>query len=88
MVFDGTYVRGIIDWDTARPSTRVWDLSYAVHQFVPFHPADDLLAWGWPYEPDRRRRLRLFLDRVATFSLRVRCPEHQSHADPLQTNML
>jgi hypothetical protein len=62
MVFDGTDVRGIIDWDTARPSTRVWDLSYAAHQFVPFHPADDLLAWGWPYEPDRRRRLRLFLD--------------------------
>jgi hypothetical protein len=61
MVFDGTRVRGIIDWDTARPSSRVWDLSYAAHQFVPFHPPDDLPAWGWPAEPDRRKRLRLFL---------------------------
>ncbi len=62
ILFDGTEVRGIIDWDTARPSSRVWDLAYAAHQFVPFHPSADLAAWGWLDEPDRRRRLRLFLE--------------------------
>ncbi len=38
LVFDGPQVVGIIDWDTIRPSNRVWDLAYATHQFVPFHP--------------------------------------------------
>lgn len=62
LVFDGTAVHGIIDWDTARPSSRVWDLAYAAHQFVPFHPTADLAAWGWQDEPDRRQRLRLFVE--------------------------
>lgn len=61
VVFDGTEVRGIIDWDVAGPSNRVWDLAYAAHQFVPFHPTPDLAAWGWSAEPDRAARLRLFL---------------------------
>jgi hypothetical protein len=59
IAFHGTEVTGIIDWDSARPSNRGWDLSYAAHQFVPLHPTDDLPAWGWDTEPDRRRRMRL-----------------------------
>ncbi|MBM7788742.1 hypothetical protein [Tenggerimyces flavus] len=39
----------------------MWDLAYAAHQFVPFHPTADLAAWGWSAEPDRSGRLRLFL---------------------------
>lgn len=26
---------GVIDWDVAAPGTRLWDLAYAVHGFVP-----------------------------------------------------
>ena len=59
IVFDGTRVIGIIDWDGARPSNRAWDLAYAAHQFVPLHPTADLPAWGWEQEPDRAARLRL-----------------------------
>ncbi|WP_082687547.1 phosphotransferase [Curtobacterium oceanosedimentum] len=62
MVFDGEDVVGIIDWDAAGPSSRVWDLAYAAFQFIPFHATSDLVAWGWDEEPDRRARLRLFLD--------------------------
>lgn len=62
IVFDGTDVVGIIDWDAAGPSNRIWDLGYAVHQFVPFHPDADLAGWGWPTVPDRRRRLKLFAE--------------------------
>ncbi|TDX02626.1 aminoglycoside phosphotransferase family protein [Kribbella sp. VKM Ac-2566] len=60
LVFDGPEVTGIIDWDTIRPSNRRWDLAYAAHQFVPFHPAASLEPFGWPEEPDRSGRLRLF----------------------------
>lgn len=31
-----------IDWDGAGPGTRLWDLSYAVHGFVPLSPAAGL----------------------------------------------
>ncbi len=62
IVFAGTQVVGIIDWDGARPSNRAWDLAYAAHQFVPLHPSADLAAWGWDREPDRAARLRLLTD--------------------------
>jgi RimJ/RimL family protein N-acetyltransferase len=59
-VFNGSQVAGIIDWDSAGPSSRAWDLSYAAYQLVPFTPTPDLQAWGWPQEPDRSARLALF----------------------------
>lgn len=62
IVFDGSEVVGFIDWDTVRPSNRVWDLAYAAHQFVPFHPTPWLEPFGWPAEPDRVGRLRMFCD--------------------------
>jgi phosphotransferase family enzyme len=60
LVFDGAQVTGIIDFDTAGPSNRAYDLAYAAHHFVPFHPTEDLPGWGWDHEPDRARRLRIF----------------------------
>lgn len=62
ITFEGEQVTGIIDWDAAGPSSRVWDWAYAAYQFVPFHPHKDLRSWGWNEEPNRRRRLRLFLE--------------------------
>jgi hypothetical protein len=63
LVFDdGGEVAGVIDWDTAGPSNRVWDLAYAAHHLVPFHPPDGLAGFGWTSEPDRARRLRLLTD--------------------------
>lgn len=61
-VFEGTQVVGIIDWDTAGPSDRLWDLAYAAYQFVPFHSPETMAAFGWSKEPERARRLALFLD--------------------------
>ncbi|MEQ4204526.1 aminoglycoside phosphotransferase family protein [Actinopolymorpha sp. B9G3] len=68
IVFDGSRVVGILDWDSIRPSNRVWDLSYAAHQFVPLHPPASLAPFGWNDEPDRAARLRLF---SGTYGLRV-----------------
>lgn len=62
MVFDGTEVAGIIDWDAAGPMTRSWDMAYLAHQFVPFHLGDDISSWGWDSPPDRRARLALLCD--------------------------
>lgn len=62
VVFDGTRVAGIIDWDTAQPSNRAWDLAYAAHQFVPMHPPAWMAPFGWDHEPDRAARLRLLAD--------------------------
>ncbi|NYH88612.1 phosphotransferase [Actinopolymorpha rutila] len=62
IVFDGSRVVGILDWDRIGPSNRVWDLAYAAHQFVPFHPPAGLKAFGWDTEPDRAARLRMFAE--------------------------
>lgn len=62
IIFRGTQVAGLIDWDCARPSNRVYDLSYPAYLFVPLQPTDSLAAWGWASEPDRAARLRLFAD--------------------------
>ena len=59
LLFDGDQVTGIIDFDVAGPSNRVYDLAYLAHQLVPLHPTEDLAGFGWDTEPDRGRRLRI-----------------------------
>lgn len=66
IVFRGHDVVGIIDWDTARPMSRVWDLAYAAYHFAPLHPVADLSHWGWEKEPDVPARLDLFLSAYGT----------------------
>lgn len=46
----------LIDWDAAAPGSRLWDLAYAAHGFVPLsaHP-----SWQ---RPDAARRLRVLVD--------------------------
>jgi len=57
-----------IDWDGAGPGSRLWDLAYAAHGFVPFSPeasiSDEgagrrLAALVAGYELDQRDRARL-----------------------------
>jgi Ser/Thr protein kinase RdoA (MazF antagonist) len=46
----------IIDWDTAAPGTRLWDLAYAAHGFIPLSANEDY------QRPEAGRRLRTFVD--------------------------
>lgn len=46
----------VIDWDAAGPGTRLWDLAYAAHGFLPLS-ADP--AWA---RPDAAHRLRVLVD--------------------------
>lgn len=65
-VYVGGLPRALIDFDTAGPGPRLWDLAYAAYTFVPLTAvAPDAAGRVGPYEPprhaaERGRRLRLF----------------------------
>jgi hypothetical protein len=39
VVFDGHGPVGVIDWETAAPGSRIWDVAYAAYRFVPLSSA-------------------------------------------------
>ncbi len=53
---------GLIDFDTAGPGAREWDLAYAAYRFCPFHHPDHAGRLGWPGEIDRESRLKALCD--------------------------
>ncbi|MBK8024590.1 MAG: aminoglycoside phosphotransferase family protein [Chloroflexi bacterium] len=59
-VFQGARIVGILDFDTAAPGRRIWDVAYAVYRFVPLMTDAACLDQGWTSVPDREARLRLF----------------------------
>lgn len=59
-VFQGAQPVGIIDFDTARPGPRWWDLGYVVYCLTPLAPAD---TGGFGQSPaEQLRRVQLFFD--------------------------
>ena len=52
-VYDGEQATGLIDFDTAAPGPRSWDLGYAIYRFVPL---------GSAAGPRTGERLELFFD--------------------------
>jgi hypothetical protein len=62
IVYDGSHIAAIIDWDFAGPSNRIWDLCYAAHRFVPLSAPRSTRAFGWDPPPDQPTRLRLLTD--------------------------
>lgn len=48
----------LIDFDTAHPAPRLWDVAYTAYRFVPLHAPDET-ALTLPV-PEALRRLRLF----------------------------
>lgn len=60
-VFRGDRAVGIIDFDTARPGPRAWDLAYALYRFAPLaHPHRNPDAFG--DEAEQVARAHRFLD--------------------------
>lgn len=67
MVFSEHHLIGLIDFDTASPGPRLWDLAYLAYRLVPFSsepgqglPPEDqqlerlaslITAYGWPFDP-------------------------------------
>ena len=65
MVFTDQRLSGVIDWDTASPGPRSWDVAYLAYRLVPLSdPANaDGLASSLP---ERARRLRLLCSAYGT----------------------
>ncbi len=60
-VLDGDKVVGVIDFDTAHPGPRLWDIGYAVYRWAPTTaPAN---ADGFGTAEEQARRARIFCDR-------------------------
>jgi hypothetical protein len=54
---------GLLDWDYLHPAPRVDDVAYALRWFVPVRADEHVLDWHhFPAVPDRRHRVRVFLD--------------------------
>ncbi|MFC6567455.1 phosphotransferase enzyme family protein [Actinoplanes utahensis] len=66
MVFADGRLTGVIDWDTASPGPRVWDLAYLAYRLVPL--TDPANGDGLDSEVDERaRRLRLLCDTYSRY---------------------
>jgi len=61
MVFRDRQLTGVIDWDTASPGPRVWDLAYLAYRLVPLTHPDNHDGLASP-RSERTRRLRLLCD--------------------------
>lgn len=61
-VFKDNRLVGVIDFDTASPGTRLWDMAYAVYRFAPLVTDEHCIKMGWDAVPDRVARLKLFCD--------------------------
>lgn len=61
-VMDGDRLAGFFDWDTAGPSSREFDLAFAVLSWVPLYTPGAAAALGFHRPQDRLRRLHLLLD--------------------------
>ncbi|WP_328291230.1 aminoglycoside phosphotransferase family protein [Kineococcus sp. NBC_00420] len=58
MVFEDQQLSGVIDWDTASPGPRVWDVAYMAYRLVPLTDPDT--GDGLPNTlSEKARRLRL-----------------------------
>ncbi|MGP3959703.1 phosphotransferase enzyme family protein [Nonomuraea sp. 3N208] len=58
-VFRGGRPVAFIDFDTAHPGPRVWDVAYAAYRFVPLTDPRHMALYP---VPEQARRLRLFAD--------------------------
>nr|WP_238351283.1 aminoglycoside phosphotransferase family protein [Kribbella shirazensis] len=58
---DGETV-AFVDWDTAAPGPRTWDLAYLAYTLVPLAAPGNLEPMGWPGRVPTRERLKHIRD--------------------------
>lgn len=61
-IFADGHLTAVIDFDTAGPGPRIWDVAYAAYRFVPLVASGVLPSIGAPMELNRGHRLKLFCD--------------------------
>ena len=62
LVYTDWNPRAIIDFDTASPGPRLWDISHAAYRFVPLSGREHSRSLGLSDAVDPARRLRAFCD--------------------------
>ncbi|MBL7259702.1 phosphotransferase [Paractinoplanes lichenicola] len=60
-IYRGGRPVAFIDWDSAAPGPREWDVAYALWRFVPLYDDETCARLGWPVVP-RGPRIARFLD--------------------------
>ncbi len=60
MVFKDGKPQALIDFDTAGPGPRIWDIAYAAYRFVPLSYTQDIQSVGLANPTIQGWRLRLF----------------------------
>jgi aminoglycoside phosphotransferase (APT) family kinase protein len=56
-------VVGLLDFDHARPASRLFDIAYALEYAAPFRDDGECLRWlRYPSPPNRRRRIETFCE--------------------------
>jgi hypothetical protein len=60
MIYQGGEPSALIDWDTAGPGPRIWDIAYALYRFIPLSYVQDIQGLGLAEPTNQARRLRLF----------------------------
>lgn len=60
VVLQGQKAVAIIDFDTAHPAPRVWDIAYALYRWTPLTHPDNPDGFGT--EQEKRQRAQLFCD--------------------------
>ena len=61
-IFRDKRLVGLFDFDTAAPTTRLWDIAYAVYRFCPIATDQHCRDMGFHALPNRKYRLDLFCD--------------------------
>lgn len=70
VVLNGRQAVGIIDFDTAHPGPRIWDIAYALYRWAPFHNQQN---------PDRLGDLETQIGRACLFCDAYGFPSKQRH---------
>lgn len=48
LISQGHIAVAFVDWDTAAPGPRMWDLAYLAYTLVPLAASENLTRMGWP----------------------------------------
>ncbi|MBK7894064.1 MAG: aminoglycoside phosphotransferase family protein [Candidatus Promineifilaceae bacterium] len=70
VVLNGRLAVGLIDFDTAHPGPRIWDIAYALYRWAPF---------THPQNPDRLGNLETQIERARLFCDAYGFPVAQRH---------
>jgi len=73
-IFRDTHLAGFIDWDFARPGSRLWDVAWMAHTWVPLRDDSECVGQGWSAPPNRSARLRLLCDAYGLADRRMLIP--------------